>query len=114
MFQLSSVKIAARFALLFFCLSTIWQPVAICAQGGENVQELRQRAGELVKQKRYTEALPVLEKLLAAEPDNPETHFYLGFALIAQANNTKDDAARKSLRIRARRAFIKSKELGNK
>jgi len=86
----------------------------IHAQDGETVQELKQRAGELVKQQRYTEALPILERLLAAEPDNPETHFHIGFALIAQANNTKDDAARKSFRIRARSAFIKSRELGNK
>ncbi|HEX8136684.1 MAG TPA: tetratricopeptide repeat protein [Pyrinomonadaceae bacterium] len=75
---------------------------------------MKQKVGELIKQQKYTEALPLLEKLVVAEPNNPETHFYLGFALIAQANVVKDDAARRALRIRARNAFIKSKELGNR
>lgn len=55
MSQRSFVKIAARFALLFFCLLTIWQPAVIYAQAGETVQELKQRASELVKQQRYTQ-----------------------------------------------------------
>ncbi|PYP83191.1 MAG: hypothetical protein DMF61_24000 [Blastocatellia bacterium AA13] len=111
MFQCNIFKMATCFALLFFCLSTVCQPLAICVQAGDSGQELKQKATELIKQQKYTEALPILEKLSIAEPDNPETHFYLGFALIAQANITSDGAARKSLRIRARNAFIKSKEL---
>jgi len=41
-------------------------------------------------------------------------HFYLGFALIGQANITADDATQRALRIRARNAFIKAKQLGLK
>ncbi|HKC65979.1 MAG TPA: tetratricopeptide repeat protein, partial [Pyrinomonadaceae bacterium] len=114
MSQKNFVKTAARFALLFFCLSVAWQPVAAHAQTGDNLQELKQKAADLMKQQRYTEALPILEKIVAAEPDNAETQFYLGFALIAQANSTKDAAPRKLLRVRARSAFIKSQQLGNK
>jgi tetratricopeptide (TPR) repeat protein len=75
---------------------------------------LEQKAVELIKRQQYTEALPILEKLATAEPNNAYTHFYLGFALIAQANNTKDESTRKALRVRARNAYIKSKELGMK
>lgn len=114
MYRDNFLKSASGYAILLFCLSAAWQPAAILAQSGESIQELRQRAAELTKQQKYTEALPILEKLVIAEPDNPETHFYLGFALIAQANVTKDDAARKALRIRARSSFIRSKELGIK
>jgi tetratricopeptide (TPR) repeat protein len=57
--------------------------------------------------------LPLLEKILQAEPKNAEMHFYLGFALIAKASTEKDPAARKALRVRARQAFIRTKELGN-
>ncbi|HUE84409.1 MAG TPA: tetratricopeptide repeat protein, partial [Pyrinomonadaceae bacterium] len=89
-------------------------PTAIHAQVAENIQELKQTVNGLLKQQKYTEALPILDKLAIAEPDNPETHFYLGFALIAQANTSKDAATRQTLRVRARNAFIKSKELGNK
>ncbi|HEY0080366.1 MAG TPA: tetratricopeptide repeat protein [Pyrinomonadaceae bacterium] len=114
MFQDGLVKIAARSLLLMLCLSAIWPTPYAYAQGGENLQELKQKASELVRQQKYTEALPVLEKLVAAEPSDAETQFYFGFALIAQANNTKDEAARRALRVRARSAFVKSKELGNR
>jgi tetratricopeptide (TPR) repeat protein len=77
----------------------------------ESIAELKQRAGELMKEVKYTEALPLLEKLAAAEPDNGETQFYLAFALLGQSKNTKDDAARKTLRLRARQAFVKAKSL---
>lgn len=113
MFQCNFVKIPVRLALLLFCLSAVLPSTLVLAQDGESIQELKQKAGGLIKQQKYTEALPMLEKLAAAEPDNPETQFYLGFALIAQANTTKDAAARKGLRLRARSAFIKSKESGN-
>ena len=112
MFQSDFCKMAARFALLWL-LSIAWQPTAIYAQG-ESVPELKQKSNELIKQQRYTEALPILERLAIAEPADAGTHFFLGFALLAQANITKDNAARKALRIRARNAFIKSKELGSK
>jgi tetratricopeptide (TPR) repeat protein len=114
MFQYNFLNTAARIVLLFLCLSTVWQPMAIHARTGHSVQELKQQSGELVKQQKYTEALPILEKLSIAEPNNPETFFYLGFALIAQGHVTKDDVARRALRIRARNAFLKSKELGSK
>ncbi|MBC7932461.1 MAG: tetratricopeptide repeat protein [Rubrivivax sp.] len=107
------VKNAARLALLFCCLSILSQPVATHAQAGESVQEMEQKVSELMKRQQYTEALPLLEKLVTIQPDNPQTQFYLGFALIGQATNTKDEATRKALRVRARGAFIKSKELGN-
>src|SRR2546423_3718561 len=114
MFRSNLLKIATLFVLLFFGLPTVSKSMAVYAQAGESVQELKQKADVLIKQQKYTEALPLLEKLAIAEPDDPEIHFYLGFALIAQANTTKDDAARKALRIRARNTFIKSKELGMK
>src|SRR5262249_40633205 len=47
------------------------------------------------------------------EPDNAETQFYLGFALIAQSKNTEDPAEKVALRLRARKAFVRSKELGS-
>lgn len=112
MFLCSYLKTATRFAFLICCLSIIWQPTALYAQTGDDLRELKQKAGELIKKQQYTEALPLLETLAAVEPEDPETHFHLGFALIAQANITKSKAARKALRVRARNAYIKSKELG--
>jgi tetratricopeptide (TPR) repeat protein len=113
MFQSRFVRSSARLTLLFVCLLAVWSPKPIYAQAGESVQELKQQVTGLIKQQKYTEALPILEKLAIAEPDNSETYFYLGFALIAQANITKDGEARKALRLRARSSFIKAKDLGN-
>ncbi|HXC70663.1 MAG TPA: tetratricopeptide repeat protein [Pyrinomonadaceae bacterium] len=82
------------------------------AQTNENVIELRRQASELMKQTKYTEALPLLEKIATLQPDDGETQFFLGFALIGQATITKDAATRKALRVRARTSFVKAKSLG--
>ena len=93
-----------------FCLAGFLS-APIFAQGGENTEEMKARVSELVKLNKYTEALPLLEKLVVVEPDDARTHFYLGFALIAQVNNSKNAAERKALSLRARAAFTRAKEL---
>jgi len=100
--------------LLITLLTLVFLSIAIAAPSQaqtEGTAELKQRAGELMKANKFTEALPMLEKLAAAEPNNGETQFYLAFALLGQSKNTKDDAARKTLRARARQAFVKAKSL---
>ena len=82
------------------------------AQTDTKLEELKQKVAELVKQTRYTEALPLLEKIVAAEPNNAEMHFYLAFALFAQANATIETADKQALRVRSRNEFIRAKELG--
>ncbi|MFN7931308.1 MAG: tetratricopeptide repeat protein [Blastocatellia bacterium] len=96
-----------------FCCALFGAPFLLYAQTGENVQALKEKVGALIQQQKYTEALPLLEKLATAEPRDADIQFHLGFALLAQGNNTKDRAVRKALRVRGRNAFLKSKELGN-
>lgn len=105
----AAVRGLLLFSLLLLMLSL---PAAVYAQGGEDIGAMKLRAAELIKQTKYTEALPLLEKIVAVEPNDQQTQFFLGFALIGQANNTKEPAARKALRIRARAAFVKAKALG--
>lgn len=93
------------FSLSNFCLSAY-------AQTDSTLEELKQQVGELSKQTRYTEALPLLEKIVAAEPKNAGMVFHLGFALVAQANTTIETADKQALRVRARNAFLRAKELG--
>ena len=97
--------------LLLFALFVTVAARATQAQTKESATELKRRAAELLKKTNYVEALPILEKIATLEPNDGETQFYLGFALMGQAVNTKDDAARKGLRIRARNAFLKAKSL---
>src|SRR5215207_1378461 len=108
---MSQQRHAPRHVLLFSILLLALSLPAY-AQGGEDLAAMKQRAAELVKQTKYTEALPLLEKIAAAEPNDAQTQFFLGFALIGQAKNTKEPAARKALNARARAAFVRAKELG--
>ncbi len=98
------------FAVLFLSLSIFC--LSGYAQTDTNLKELKQKVAELTKQTRYTEALPLLEKIVAAEPNNAEMNFYLGFALFAQANMTIETSEKQALRVKARNAFIRAKELG--
>jgi len=106
------VKVATRLAVLLFFLTNVWTAPVTRAQEGDNLAELKLKAAELTKQTKYTEALPLLEKIVVADPANAEMHFQLAFALIAQANTTQDEPTQRQLRIRARNEFIKAKELG--
>ena len=100
--------------LLVTLLTLLFLSVAIASPTQaqtESTAQLKRQASELMKENKYTEALPILEKIAAAEPNDGETQFFLAFALLGQATNTKDDAARKALRVRARHAFVKAKSL---
>lgn len=95
---------------LIFCLLLTFSALA-AAQAG--AQDQRSKAFQLMKEQKYTEALPLLENLATAVPSDPDVQFYLGFALLGQAKHTDDPTAAKALRARARAAFVKAKELGN-
>lgn len=99
--------------LLVTLLTLFLLSVAIASptQAQTETAQLKQKASKLLEENKYTEALPLLEKIAAAEPNDGETQFFLAFALLGQATNTKDDAARKALRVRARQAFVKAKSL---
>lgn len=77
-----------------------------------DLEQTKQKAAALIDELKYIEAFPLLERIVAAEPNNAQMQFYLGFALIAKANEASDPAMRKNFRVRARAAFVRSKELG--
>ena len=84
----NSLRMLALTIFLGFGLSIITYP--IYAQSSESIEALKPKVETLIKQQRFTEALPILEKIVAVEPANAEMQFYLGFALLGQGNNTKD------------------------
>lgn len=98
--------------VLFSLLIALLVTTASNAQTTESASDLKRKANELLQETRYTEALPILEKIATLQPNDGETQFFLGFALIGQATTTKDDAARKALRVRGRNAFLKARSLG--
>jgi tetratricopeptide (TPR) repeat protein len=86
----------------------------VVGQTGNTPAEMKQRIADLVKDERYIDAFPLLEKMIVAEPKNSQMHFYYAFALIAKANLTQDTAERKAFRVRARAEFVTAKDLGDK
>jgi tetratricopeptide (TPR) repeat protein len=105
--------VATRLAILLVCLSTIWHSAMVIGQTVESTDEMKQRVGVLLKQLKYTEAVPLLEKIVAVAPDDADGHYYLASSLLGLVANTKDEAAKKQLRLRARAEFLKAKQLGN-
>jgi len=96
---------------LCLCLLLAVQAAAL-AQAGNDEQD-RVRAFQLIKEQKFTEALPLLEKLSQTLPKDPDVQFYLGFALLGQSTHAADQAEAKALRARARKAFVRAKELGS-
>src|ERR1051325_4537914 len=75
--------------------------------------EERQRAFQLFRDTKYTEALPLFEKLAATNPNDSEVLETFGFLLITQTTNIKDAAARKQARARGREFLVRAQKLGS-
>lgn len=94
---------------LFFAMSS-----ASFAQLQETYEARREKAFELFKQTKYTEAMPIFEKLATENPQDREVLETLGLLIAANANNIQDSEAKKKERIRARAILLRAKELGAK
>lgn len=70
------------------------------------------RAFKLFEESKFTEALPLLEKLAKANPSDEVVLERLGWAAFALSVSTKDPKERQKLRDQARAALMRSKELG--
>jgi len=101
-------------AVLLFLLVSEAQPTLLRGQSQTDLAELKKKVGKLLEQTKYTEAAPLLEKIVAAEPDDPDNHYYLAAALLGLAATAKDENARRQINLRARSEFIKAKELGSR
>src|SRR5262249_44218303 len=83
------------------------------AQTLENYSLERQRAFQLFEDHKLIEALPLLENLAVAQPDDIAVLERLGFALAAKAKAIAEAPERKETLIRARGILLRSKQLGN-
>jgi tetratricopeptide (TPR) repeat protein len=113
MIELPLLNKSIRVVLLSLVVLSFSLALAVKAQTPDDLEETKSQIDELFKKVNYVDALPLIEKVVKAEPKNSEMHFKLGTALIAKSLAEKDPAARKAFRVRAREAFIRSKELGN-
>jgi tetratricopeptide (TPR) repeat protein len=92
-------------ALLFALLLAV--PATFAAQDNE-----RERAFRLFKDAKYTEALPVFEKLAAANPNDSEVIETFGLLVLTQTAYLKDATARKEARVRGREILLRAQKLG--
>ena len=111
--QLQPATILARCVVLLICLLALSHSSLIHGQTQAELPELKAKARKLLDALKYTEAMPILEKVVAAEPDNPDNHYNLASALLGVVANTMDEAAKKLVRLRARAEYVKAKELGS-
>jgi tetratricopeptide (TPR) repeat protein len=96
-----------RAPLKIFCTLILALSVTVVAQNDE-----RRRAFQLYKDVKYTEALPLFEKLAAANPNDRDVIEALGLMTASQTAYLKDAEARKQARVRARELLLRAQSLG--
>lgn len=72
----------------------------------------RTRAFQLFEEAKYTEALPVFEKLAVKYPDDGEVIKRYGLLVLGQTAYVKDAAARKEARRKGREILLQAQKLG--
>ncbi len=89
-------------------------PVLVLAQQGDyaTYATARLHAFQLMEESKYTEAVPILEKLAAQNPKDGQVLYGLAFSLLVSERNLEDPTARKQMRARARSFFVRAKEAG--
>jgi tetratricopeptide (TPR) repeat protein len=86
--------------------------IAVSAAFPQDSDE-RRRAIDLYESNNFTAALPLLEKLAAASPEDVAILSRLGFALYASSATEKDPALRQKMRDRAKATLLRSRSLGD-
>ena len=95
-------KLVFLFLLLFVSFATV------IAQDDPD----RKRAYQLYKEAKFTEALPLFEKLAAAHPDDKDIAELHAILVATQAVYLKDPDARKQARLRGRELLLRAQKLG--
>jgi tetratricopeptide (TPR) repeat protein len=100
----------SKLQILGLCLAVFASlTVAVKAQTND---EIRQKVEILAQANKFLEALPMLEKLAAADPNDANIQFYLGFAYLNKAITIAKTDEGKLLRIKSRETFLKARLLG--
>lgn len=102
-----------RVSTLLLTLMVTAMGPEVCVFGQQTNDPERTRAFQLFDESKFTEAVPLLEKLAAAYPDDPGVLEKYGFALYAATKSVKDSQQRKVMIARAKEALLRSKKLGN-
>lgn len=96
------------------CLLLLFASAAPAAARAQEDGDERRRAFELFGRQNFDEALPLLEKLAAANPNDGEALARLGVVIVARSVPLTDEAQRRRERARAYKLLSRAKELGVK
>jgi tetratricopeptide (TPR) repeat protein len=97
-------------ACLAFVVALLFAAGALA--GAQDSTE-RQKAIELYEANKLVDALPLLEKVAAANPNDAVILSRLGFVLYANSATEKDPALRQKMRERAHLTLLRSRSLGD-
>jgi len=109
--QKTTHRLKAFFASVVL-LTFVFGATSILAQTTNDFAAERDRAVALVNAGKYTEAIAILEKLSADKQADGQIFLGLGLSYWRVQDTIKDRAAWKEARLKARRAWLKAKELG--
>lgn len=98
-------KLKLSFTLLFLLIS-------LCTAVSGQSDPDRTRAFQLFEEAKYTEALPVFEKLAVKYPNDGEVIKRYGLLVLGQTAYVKDAAARKEARRKGREILLQAQKLG--
>lgn len=106
---------AKRIFLNIFVLTiaSLFLPAPLTAIAASQDPTERQKALDLYESNNFAAALPLLEKLAVANPNDPIILSRLGFAIYATSATEKDPAVRQQMRGRARSVLVRSRSLGD-
>ncbi len=104
------IKFQSKLSIIFTALLLI-SLLSLSAIGQVDA-ETKKKITELIAQNKNLEVLPLLEQLVASEPNNAWAHRQLGFAYISKTAVDTTQEAKKESRIKARKALVKARELG--
>jgi tetratricopeptide (TPR) repeat protein len=106
-------SLTAKRIFLNACLAVLAMVFAAGVRAQPQDRSERQRALDLYESNNFVAALPLLEKVAAANPDDAEVLSRLGFVLYANTASVKDPAARQQMWDRARTVLMRARTLGD-
>lgn len=113
---MQTIALVNRQNTLRFCCVVITVLLVLCQPQLTQAQVVdpeRERAFQLYEDNKFTDAVPLLEKLAKAAPSDVVVLSRLGFALYATSTVIKDPEERKRARTRARNILERAQSLGD-
>ncbi len=107
-----SPRSSAIFCAISLLTLVLCAPINTSAQATNDYNAERQRAIQLVNDSKFDTAIPILEKLAVENPSDAQVMYGLGIANLLSSRIIKDDEKRRQMRIRARTALLRAKDLG--